>query len=161
MVFQVDVRQVQVRAKKRAFSVETKGSAKRGSAICRNASWRHQRHWWDSRVDGQSGGSRWGPCGRTCILPTSHCDEPSIGHRNKVAPKAHLALVIHFTPLWFSLPRDTGSIETIESIMRETSIHVRTDTIKNNYFVFQTECESSWKEIFNIKVRNVYTPKFK
>lgn len=47
---------VQVWAKKRAFNERLKGSAKRGSTICRNASWRHRRCWWDSGVGEQNVG---------------------------------------------------------------------------------------------------------
>jgi len=68
-------------------------------------------------IRGVDRGEGWeGPCGRTCTSPTSHCDEPSIGRRSKVASKAHPALVIQFSPA-----RNTESIEIIESIIWETT----------------------------------------
>lgn len=117
-----------MRAKKRAFSVKTKGSAKRGSTICRNASWRHRRRWWDSRVDRQRVGGpdeEWGPCGCTCISPTRHCDEPSIGPRNKVTLKTHPTLVIQSFPPWKDRVNQNRWIDHI----RDNVCTV--DTIKN------------------------------
>jgi len=109
--------------------VKTKGSAKRGSTICRNASWRHRRRWWDSRVDRQRVGDpdedhADARAYRQQVIATSHLSVLATKwHRKRIQ------LVIQSSPPW-----NIESIKTMNWIdhLKETyNIHACIDMIKN------------------------------